>query len=78
MYNSFVILVFQDFVLIVFLVTVDFPLDSTTDTGLFEKIYTDTFVKHGNSAKTNTMEYYYYQPPKNTTKQLRKTIPQKH
>lgn len=62
---------FNTSVLIVFLVTVDFPLNSNTDTGLFENINTDKFVKHVNVKKNYTKEYYYYQPPKNV-KQLGK------
>lgn len=54
-----------------FLVTVDFPLNSNTETGLFENIYPDTLVQHCNTEKNMTKEYYYYQSPKNT-KQLNK------
>lgn len=49
----------------------DFPLNSNAETGLFENIYSDTLVKHCNTDKNITKEYYYYQPPKNT-KQLNK------
>ncbi|XP_027849820.2 tubulin glycylase 3A-like isoform X1 [Aphis gossypii] len=52
-------------------VTVDFPLNSNAETGLFENIYSDTLVKHCNAEKNITKEYYYYQSPKKT-KQLNK------
>uniref|UniRef100_A0A2S2Q2G5 Tubulin glycylase 3A n=1 Tax=Sipha flava TaxID=143950 RepID=A0A2S2Q2G5_9HEMI len=55
-------------------VTVDFPLDSTTDTGLFERICTNTSVKHGNFTKTDTKEYYYHQPLKSTIKHGHKLL----
>ncbi|XP_060842934.1 tubulin glycylase 3A-like [Rhopalosiphum padi] len=52
-------------------VTVDFPLNSNADTGLFENIYTDKLVKHCNTEKNITKEYYYHQSPQKT-KQLNK------
>ncbi|XP_026804498.1 tubulin glycylase 3A-like [Rhopalosiphum maidis] len=52
-------------------VTVDFPLNSNAETGLFENIYSDKLVKHCNTEKNITKEYYYYQSPKKT-KQLNK------
>ncbi|XP_003248022.1 tubulin glycylase 3A-like [Acyrthosiphon pisum] len=42
-------------------VTVDFSLNSNAETGLFENIYSDTLVKHCNTEKNITKEYYYFQ-----------------
>ncbi|XP_060849426.1 tubulin glycylase 3A-like [Rhopalosiphum padi] len=42
-------------------VTVDFPLNSNAETGLFENIYSGKLVKHCNTVKNITKEYYYRQ-----------------
>lgn len=57
-------MLFTTSVLIVFLVTVDFPLNSNTDTGLFVNMYAKKLVKHNNTMRSNTKEYYYYNSTK--------------